>query len=758
MSPSCYRILLVDDEEGDCRPIAGLLAQLPGLACDLTWLADFDQAREAIARQEHDLYLLGYRSGKGQGLDLLDLVHKQGSPAPVILLADTDDQVTARRAIEAGAADCLVKDQLDLPLLGRAIRYAMERKQAEAQILSMAYYDGLTGLPNRTLFRDRLQAALAQARRYRRTAAVLLLDIDNFKRINDTLGHGVGDQLVQETGGRLRECLRGSDTLARLGQEGEETTVARLGGDEFIILLTELRDVHDAARVAQRMRDAIALPFRINGHELFVSASIGIACYPQDEGCDTVDGILKNADTAMYHAKELGKNNYQFYKESMNSSAMQRLVLESQLRWALEREELELFYQPQVALASGRLVGVEALLRWRHPGLGLVPPARFIPLAEETGLIVPMGDWVLHAACRQGQRWHEEGWAPVRVSVNLSSQQFRQPGLEETVTAALAASGLAPASLELEITESIMMQNLAASRQVLERLKAMGVRISLDDFGTGYSSLSYLKSFPLTALKIDRSFLRDLAKRPEDTAIINVIIAMARHLGMEVCAEGVETVEQLGFLVEQGCDVIQGYLISTPLPAGEVVRFFSPAQPPGAASPAVLARAGGALPALPAAGPAAAAGSDLRERPLSILLAGASDEEQRAARETLRQARLANELVTVSDAAELARLLQPAADQGPPEPALRPGLILLDRGLTGLDEPQALAVIRAGAERQRIPILLLADAGGDQPGQAIEELGCTAGLARPISLPGLLAALEAWPGLSIELVRPPAGE
>lgn len=435
-----------------------------------------------------------------------------------------------------------------------------ERKQAEETIRYMAYYDPLTDLPNRTLLNDRLTLALANARRSGDTVAMLFLDLDNFKTINDTLGHIVGDQLLQAVAERLRGCLREGDTIARLG------------GDEFTLLLPRISHVEDAAKTAQKVIDALKEPFDFNGRELHVTTSIGIALYPND-GEDVLT-LLKNADTALYRAKEQGRNNYQLYAPAMNSSALERLYLESSMRKALERGEFALHYQPQVNLNTGKIVGMEALVRWQHPEFGLILPAEFIPIAEETGLILPIGEWVLNTACKRGRAWQDAGYQDIRVAVNLSARQFQQRDLIGVVKQALDESGLDPNYLELEITESAIMKDADAAVSILHKLKEIGIKVAIDDFGTGYSSLSYLKRFPIDILKIDQSFVRDITIDPDDAAIAKAIITLAHSLGLTALAEGVENVEQVEFLRSLKCDGVQGYLFSCPVPAEEATELL----------------------------------------------------------------------------------------------------------------------------------------------------------------------------------------
>ena len=436
-----------------------------------------------------------------------------------------------------------------------------ERKEAEARILHLAHHDPLTNLPNRALLNDRLSQSLLQARRDGRGAAVLLLDLDRFKTINDTLGHERGDSLLLEICARCRRVLRDTDTLARLS------------GDEFVIVLPDAATADLAADTARRILDAIALPCRLGEHELSITASIGIALFPRDGGDEST--LLRNADAAMHRAKEAGRNAFEFYTEDMNTSSLGRLLLEHQLRGAAERGELLLHYQPKVSAADGHLGGFEALLRWQHPELGMVSPGQFIPLAEESGLIVPIGQWVLEEACRQQRAWLDAGFEVPPLAVNLSAHQLAQPDIVATVTAAIGRHHLAPGLIELELTETMLMRDVDRTIRTLVRLREMGVRLSIDDFGTGYSSLNYLRQFPVNALKIDRSFVGDIGSDGAEGKIAAAIVGMAHSLGLEAVAEGVETETQRAFLQMHGCHQLQGYLIARPAPAREIERFLS---------------------------------------------------------------------------------------------------------------------------------------------------------------------------------------
>lgn len=566
------KILLVEDDEDDYVMTRDMLSEIEGASYSLDWAPTYNAALETINRNEHDVCLFDYRLGEHNGIELLHEAVKNGCKLPIIMLTGQGDHEVDIKAMKAGAADYLIKGKIDASVLEHSIRYAIERKKAEEKILFLAYYDSLTSLPNRVLFKDRLNQTLLIAQRHQRILAILFLDLDNFKRINDTLGHPTGDELLKQVADRLSNYIRKSDSISRYSTDEFSAVVARLGGDEFTILLTEIAQVHDTIKVAQRILDAIAQPFDIEGQEVFITASIGIAIYPIDG--EDVDSLLKNCDTAMYHAKNEGRNNYKFYEQSLNKTALDILALENNLRKALDKQEFRVYYQPRIDIRTRNVVGFEALIRWRHSQKGIIPPSEFIPIAEETGLIIPIGEWVLNEACKQNKTWQAAGFAPVFISVNLSGKQFKQQNLIKVIDHAMSEVRLDPKYLELEITESII-QDTKSTAGILRELRNLGLKIAVDDFGTGYSSLSYLRRFPLDTLKIDRSFVKDIAKDPDSEAIVKAIIAMAHCLKLKVIAEGVETEEQLKFLSDEGCDEFQGYLISPPLPADEVVRFLA---------------------------------------------------------------------------------------------------------------------------------------------------------------------------------------
>ena len=458
-------------------------------------------------------------------------------------------------------------------LLGEKER---ERAAQEERIRHQAYHDALTGLPNRASFTEHLEEALRRAKRAGWPLAILFLDLDLFKRVNDSLGHDAGDRLLRVAAERIRRAVREADMLFRMG------------GDEFTVLLEDVRGPEEAAAVAGRVLEGIAEPLQLQHHEIAVTASIGIALYPRDDVLG--ERLVKSADTAMYRAKELGRNRFAFFAKEMNERVESQIMIETALRRALKNDEFVLHFQPRVSAATGRATGAEALLRWKHPEWGLVEPARFVPLLEETGLIVPVGNWVLLEACRQAMAWQAAGLPPLRVSVNLSSRQFRSDALFEAVSEALRASKLAPQLLDLELTESLLIDNVDHAMGVMGKLKAIGTAISIDDFGTGYSSLGYLKRFPIDSLKIDKSFVRDIATSPKDAAIVNAISALARSLGIGLVAEGVEEPWQVEFLRARHCTEMQGYLFSRALPAEALAAALSRSYPmprPSAASASI---------------------------------------------------------------------------------------------------------------------------------------------------------------------------
>jgi diguanylate cyclase (GGDEF)-like protein len=550
MSDSLNTILLIEDNPGDARLIELMLAEDPESPFRVSCVDRLSRGLEFLTSEKPGLVLLDLSLPDSQGLDTFDKVYAHSPTVPIIVLTGNDDHIIALSAVKTGAQDYLVKGKLDRELLVRAMQYSIERKRYQEQLEHQANYDALTGLPNRNLLLDRLKQAVHSQRQVR-SIAVVFMDLDHFKVINDSLGHNAGDLLLQKMAERLRSAVRDGDT------------VSRMGGDEFVLVLDDQHNEDVVFRAMQRIVAKVNEPITIDGRELFVTCSAGISLHPQD-GTD-VETLLKNADAAMYRAKENGRNNFQFYLAEMNKLVNERLSLETSLRRALERNELILHYQPKHDLKTNRIVGVEALVRWQHPEWGLLYPDRFIPLAEETGLIVQIGEWVLRTACAQNRAWQDAGLPPVVMSVNLSPRQFRQDALFKTVARILSETGMRPEHLEMEITESMVMHNAEASIAILKGLKEIGVHLSVDDFGTGYSSLAYLKNLPIEILKIDRSFVHDINganTKKGDGLLAQAIISLGHSLKLKVIAEGVEEESQLEFLKAHHCDEAQGFLFS----------------------------------------------------------------------------------------------------------------------------------------------------------------------------------------------------
>ncbi len=551
-------ILLVEDNVGDARLIKEGLAEANVCSFELVQINRVSEIRRALDAHSIDAVLLDLSLPDSQGLDTLRRARDYAAGIPIVVLSGLNDETQAIKAVQEGAQDYHVKGCVQGSLLARSVCYAIERHRMHSELEKArshehytATHDILTKLPNRQLFHDRLRHALVDARRHNEKVALLFLDLDRFKLTNDTLGHAVGDRLLQAVAGRIGKCIRESDTAARLG------------GDEFTVILTGITRAQDVARIARILLDSMAEPFQIGEHQLFITTSIGISIYPSD-GTDD-ETLIKNADIAMYRAKASGKNNYQFYLPTMNDRAMEKMELEGHLRQALEREEFVLHYQPQLNVTTGEIIGMEALVRWQHPSHGLLYPGEFIPLAEESGLIVPLGEWVLRTACAQNKAWIDAGLPKVSMAVNYSARQFQCANPIDAILKAVRDTGLDPQYLELELTESAIMTDADFATATLRQLSKVGIQVSIDDFGTGYSSLSYLKRLPLAKLKIDEIFIRTLTVDQSDWAITSAIVAMARNLNLHPIAEGVETIEQLEALRSLECERMQGYLFSRPL-------------------------------------------------------------------------------------------------------------------------------------------------------------------------------------------------
>lgn len=562
------RVMIVDDEPIMMDVVQAFLEDA-GYSNFLT-TDDSDSALEMMLKERPDVLLLDLIMPGKSGFELLAEIRSEPTLRymPVIVLTAASDSDTKLQALELGATDFLAKP-VDPSELSLRIRNALAFKAYQDQL---AYNDALTGLPNRQLFLERLSWTLRLARRHNKQCALLQIGLDRFKQINDTLGHETGDEVLKAVSKRLAATLRESDTLSMLDDREDAISLSRLAGDEFMVLVSEIKHPEDASIIARRLLETMKSPLMLNGHELFITISVGIVLFPQDgqQGTD----LLTNVDLAMGQAKLHGRNTYAFYSPETNARSFERLTLETALRKAMERNELELHYQPKVETATGRVIGAEALLRWNHKELGAVSPARFIPLAEETGLILPLGEMVLRKACMDAVKW-QQGGCNLPVSVNVSSLQFRRGDMPAIIQSVLQSTGLQAGNLIIELTESLLMENAQSNIDMLRAIKLLGVRLSMDDFGTGYSSLSYLKRFPLDELKIDQIFVRDLPDDPGNAAIVGSVISMARGLGLTVTAEGVETSAQMNFLKMHGCDQFQGYLFSRPLPMSKFTALLA---------------------------------------------------------------------------------------------------------------------------------------------------------------------------------------
>ncbi len=497
-----------------------------------------------------DLYL-----PNGQSLDAIPQFIQFCPGAPLLILSSVEDEERAIQAVKSGAQDYLIKGQTSSATLCRAIRYAIERHRATQRITQLAHYDHLTGLANRGLFYERLNCAVARCHRNDVAMALMFLDLDHFKEINDSLGHEYGDSLLKTVATRVKKCIREIDTGVRLG------------GDEFAVLLEQITSVEDVELVAERILYLLAQPVIIHNHQLHITGSLGITIYPWD--CANPQELLAHADAAMYRAKAQGGNNFQFYTAGMKTAGLDGSTLEVELRRALAKKEFLLHYQPQVDLQTKRVIGMEALLRWHHPYQGLIKPNDFIPQAEENGMIIPIGEWVLRAASKQAKYWEKQGFPAPHIAVNLSARQIHQGDLPELIKGVLQQAHLEPTHLKLELTETFLLHETQETLHTLKELKAMGVHLYIDDFGAGYASLRYLKSFPVDGIKLDQSLIQNLPHTPNDVAIVDALISLGKKLGLQVIAEGVETQEQAEFLQEHGCDAMQGYWIAPPQPANQ---------------------------------------------------------------------------------------------------------------------------------------------------------------------------------------------
>ncbi len=548
------KLLLVEDNPADAQFLAASLRRQRAGDVELVNVPTLALATEQLALDKFDVVLLDLNLPDGSGTQCLDAIQAVDSEVPIVVLSGQDNEDFAVSILNKGAQDYLVKWEGQGRTILRSIRYAIERKKSDLRLNYLAQYDPLTGIPNRQFFNDQLNRATARARRDGRKVTLLFHDQDEFKVVKETLGHDAGDRLLKEVADRIRRSVRLGDV------------VARLGGDEFAVMLEGLSSPRDVEALATGLLEIIAQPYQIADRQLRITTSIGITVYPSDHA-DT-QMLLKNADIAMYQAKENGRNNFQFFHERMHAELVAYHELERDIREALQLGQFHLVYQPKVNVHINRLQGLEALLRWNSPRRGNVSPASFIPVAEESGHIIPLGYWVLTEVCRTLQSWQKSGLEPVPVSVNVSARQFQQPDFHKRVAEVLAQHSIDPSLIEIELTEGLVMEDIETAQRELAQLKEIGLRISIDDFGTGYSCLSYLRRFPIDVLKIDRSFVQEIGHSRDGESIIDAIISLARSLRLETVAEGVETSAQLNYLVDRGCHVAQGFLFGKPMEMG----------------------------------------------------------------------------------------------------------------------------------------------------------------------------------------------
>ncbi len=549
--PASMKLLLVEDNPADADFLAASLRRQRAGDIELVNVQTLAEAATQLSLDKFDVVLLDLHLPDGSGLQCLDAIQAVDNEIPIVVLSGQDDEEFAVSILNKGAQDYLVKWEGQGRTILRSIRYAVQRKKSDIRLNYLAQYDPLTGIPNRQFFNDQLTRATARARRDGRKVTLLFLDLDEFKVVNDTLGHDTGDRLLKEVADRIRRTVRTGDV------------VARLGGDEFAVLLEGLTGPREVEAVAAGLLDVVSRPYHIAERQLMITTSIGITMYPNDNA-DT-QMLLKNADIAMYQAKENGKNNFTFFHQKMHADLMEYHALEHDIREALQLGQFHLAYQPKVNVHINQLQGLEALLRWTSPSRGNVGPSEFIPVAEESGHIIPLGYWVLDEVCRTIRSWQDKGLTVVPVSVNVSARQFQQPDFHKRVADVLTRHGIDAGLIEIELTEGLVMEDTEAAQRELAQLKKIGLRISIDDFGTGYSCLSYLRRFPIDVLKIDRSFVQEIGSSRDGESIIDAIISLAKSLRLETVAEGVETPAQLNYLLDHGCHVVQGYLFGKPM-------------------------------------------------------------------------------------------------------------------------------------------------------------------------------------------------
>ncbi len=563
------KIMMIDDEPSTIE-ILQLFLEDSGYKHFIK-TSESTEAFGIVLRERPDVVLLDLMMPDVSGFEILIQLRADRllKHVPVIVLTSSTDSATKLKALELGANDFLAKP-VDASELALRLRNTLAAKAYQDRL---AFYDPLTGLHNRRTFMDHVDWALSNAKRDLKSCAILQINLDRFKQVNDTLGPRVGDALLKEVATKLEACVRACDFLAQPGNESSRGSLSRVGGDEFTVLLVDIAHEDDAAHVARRIIGVMGQQFNPEGHESFISASIGIAVYPNDG--DETNTLIKHANVAVSHAKKLGGNTYEFYAKNINKRSADWLDLANQLRKALDRDEMRLYYQPKIDIKTGRIFGAEALMRWENPTRGLVSPGIFIPMAEDMGIIDALGEWALRIACNQSKVWQLAGLGNLRMAVNVSSQQLHRGKIVRITRDILDSTGLDPQYLELELTESLIVENAAENIAALNQLKEMGISLAIDDFGTGYSSLSYLTAFPVDVLKIDRSFVKHIPGKTNDRAIVTAIVAMARSLNLGIVAEGIETQEQLAFLVGLGCEHYQGFLFGKPVPAAQFIAMLT---------------------------------------------------------------------------------------------------------------------------------------------------------------------------------------
>ncbi|MCJ8321241.1 MAG: EAL domain-containing protein [Colwellia sp.] len=554
------KVLLIDDDEDEFILTRSLLRAVYTTDYQLDWVDNIQQALEKIIEQQHDVYLIDYKLNDGTGLELLERCKRKQISTPMILLTNINNPDIDNQAMEFGAADFLPKEELSKTLLDRTIRHAIERVKSQAKLVHMATHDALTGLINRTLFCQLLESAIFRTKRNTNKLAVMFLDLDRFKIINDSLGHNIGDLLLKAVAQRLENVLR------------EEDVIARFGGDEFTVLIESTNKKTQIENIANKICQKMSTVFIIGDHDLHITISIGIAIYPE-AGTNSLT-LLKNADTAMYYSKQSCRNSFKHFEPYMNTDMNKSLMIEQEFRLAIIKNELRVHYQPKKEVKSNQLIGAEALIRWQHAERGLLAPIDFLQIAKEAGLLVQMGEWVINKVCEDIHSWRELDLPTVCIAINIASEQIKTKNLAQMLCKALQEKQLTPEDIEIELTEETLIQNSEENHAELDQLRNCGFKLAIDDFGTGYSSLSYLKYFPISILKIDQCFIQDITTNPTDAAITKSVIDMAHNLNMITIAEGVESEEQLALLTRFNCDQIQGYLYSKPLPLTDFTKLL----------------------------------------------------------------------------------------------------------------------------------------------------------------------------------------